>query len=51
MHGNSRSKKVILGHRVSKVRSKVRRVRKEKRLIKRKVRGHTELEAREARGM
>ena len=48
MHGNSRAKKVILGHRVRKVQNK--RVRKEKRLIKHKALGHIEHKVREAQG-
>ena len=48
MHGNLRAKKVILGHRVRKVRDN--RVRKKKGLIKRKARGHLEHEALEVRG-
>ena len=45
MHGSSRAKKVILGHRVRKVRNN--RVRKKKGLIKYKARGHMEQEVRE----
>ena len=44
MHGNARAKKVILGHRVRKVRNN--RVRKKKGLIKCKTRGHIEHKAR-----
>ena len=44
-HGNSRAQKVILGHRVRKVRDN--RVRKEKGLIKCEVRGHIGHEERE----
>ena len=45
MHGNSRAQKVILGHRVHKVRKN--RVSREKGLIKREAQGHIEREARE----
>ena len=45
MHGDFRAKKVILRHRVRKVRNN--RVCKEKQLIKRKARRHIEHEARE----
>ena len=48
MHGNSRTQKVILGHRVCKLRSN--RVRRKKGLIKGEARVHTGHEAREARG-
>ena len=45
MHGTPRPEKVILGHRVRKVRNN--RVLKEKGLIKHKAQGHIEHELRE----
>ena len=47
MHGKSRAKKAILGHRVRKARNNVRKVRKKKGLIKRKTRGYIQQGARE----
>ena len=48
MHGNLRTQKVILGHRVGKVQDN--RVLKEKGLIKCEAWGHIGFEAREAQG-
>ena len=49
MHGNSGAQKVILGHRVRKLRNS--RVLKKKGLVKHEVRGHILQEAHEAQGM